>query len=75
LALRAWRRGAVGGARHGVTAGGAAVPMEAGVGSRWKPEVGAVWAGEVAAIGPMQRKTKEIVWAGKMVLRPKLLKE
>jgi hypothetical protein len=41
LALCAWRRAAVGSAQHGGTAGGAAVPMEAGGGSQWKPEVGA----------------------------------
>jgi hypothetical protein len=34
LALRAWRRAAVGGARHDRMAGGAMVPMEAGGGSR-----------------------------------------
>jgi hypothetical protein len=49
--------------------------MEARVGSRWKPEVGADWAREVVATGPMQRKTKEMVWAGKKVLRLKLSKE
>jgi hypothetical protein len=58
-----------------VVHGAAAVPMEARVGSRWKPEVGADWAGEVATTGPMQRKTKEMVWAGKKVLGPKLSKE
>jgi hypothetical protein len=42
---------------------------------RWKPEVGADWPGEVAVIGPMQRKTKEMVWAGKKVLGLKLSKE
>jgi hypothetical protein len=42
---------------------------------RWKPEVGADWAEEVAAIRPMQRKTKEMVSAGKKVLGPKLSKE
>jgi hypothetical protein len=42
---------------------------------RWKPELGVNWAGEVAATGPMLRKTKEMVWAGKMVLGPKLSKE
>jgi hypothetical protein len=51
------------------------MPMEARVGSRWKPEVGADWAGVVAATGPMQRKTKEMVWAGKKVLGPKLSQE
>jgi hypothetical protein len=35
------RRAAVGSAQHGGEAGGAAVPMEAGGGSRWKSEVGA----------------------------------
>jgi hypothetical protein len=69
------RRAAVGGARHDGTAGGAAVPMEARVGSRWKSEVGADWAGEAAATGQMQRKTKEMVWAGKKVLGLKLSKE
>jgi hypothetical protein len=41
LALRARRRAAVGNAQHGGAARGVAVPMEAGGGSRWKPEVGA----------------------------------
>jgi hypothetical protein len=49
--------------------------MEAIVGSRWKPEVGADWAREVAATGLMQRKTKEMVWTRKKVLGPKLSKE
>jgi hypothetical protein len=40
LALRAWRRAAVGSAQHGGTAERAAVLMEARGGSRWKPEVG-----------------------------------
>jgi hypothetical protein len=75
LALCAWRRAAVSGARHSGTAGGAVVPMEAGVGSQWKLEVGADWARELAATGPMQSKTKEMVWAGKTVLGPKLSKE
>jgi hypothetical protein len=37
--------------------------------------VGADWAGEAAVTGPVQRKTKEMVWAGKKVLGPKLSKE
>jgi hypothetical protein len=40
LALQARRRVAVGSAQHGGTAGGVAVPMEAGGGSRWKDENG-----------------------------------
>jgi hypothetical protein len=66
---------AVSGTRHDGIVGGAAVPMEAGVGSRWKPKVRADWAGEVATTGPMQRKTNEMVWAGKKVLGLKLSKE
>jgi hypothetical protein len=40
LAHRTWRRAAIGSAQHGGTAGGAAVTMEAGGGSRWKDENG-----------------------------------
>jgi hypothetical protein len=48
LALRVRRRAAVGGARHGGATRGAAVPMDAGGGSRWKPEVGADVPGQKA---------------------------
>jgi hypothetical protein len=43
----------VGSAQLGGVAGGAAVPLEAGGGSRWKPEVGAdgSWRWE-----PMERR-------------------
>jgi hypothetical protein len=41
LALRVWRRAAVGSAQHDGAARGVAVLMEVGGGSRWKPEVGA----------------------------------
>jgi hypothetical protein len=40
LALHTRRRAAVGSAWHGGAAGGAAVPMEAIGGRRWKPELG-----------------------------------
>jgi hypothetical protein len=41
LALHAGRRAAVGSTQHGGAAEGAAMPMDAGGGSRWKLEVGA----------------------------------
>jgi hypothetical protein len=42
---------------------------------RWKPELGADGSRRWELIGPVQRKTKEMVWAGKKVLGPKLSKE
>jgi hypothetical protein len=55
LALRAWRRAAVGGAQHG---GGADEsrrwePMEAGGESRWKLEAGAVPGQKAKRSGPV----------------------
>jgi hypothetical protein len=54
------RRAVVGCARHGGAAGGAVVPMEAGGGSRWKPEVGADVPGQKAdRSGPVSVGVKE----------------
>jgi hypothetical protein len=53
---------------HGRRGGGAD-------GSRSFEPMEADWAGEVAATGLMQRKTKEMVWTGKKFFWPKLSKE
>jgi hypothetical protein len=51
---------AVGDGWHGSVAGGAAVPMEAGGGSRWKPEVRADVPGQkVERSGPVSVGVKE----------------
>jgi hypothetical protein len=69
------RRRFSGGSEGGMTAlwFGSSCAEEGGTAAQ--PEMGVNWAGEVAATGPMLRKTKEMVWAGKMVLGPKLSKE